>query len=478
MKTAILTLVSLILAAAAPGADKPTRNPGDRRGNVPVRRLTVRPAGAPKPALRCRLLPGVLDQTPGNAAQLYYLASEVGGNGTKASVQEKVRKWLATPPADLPRGEVRDLLKGYEAALRQVELAARREYCHWDLPIRSEGFSLIVPPLSKHRALAGLLALRARLAAAEGRTDRAVHDLQTLFAMSRHLGEGPTLIQALVAAAIAELGLDQVEDLIEAPGLPNLYWALTMLPRPFVSLRRSMQFEADGLYLAFPRLRGITKAGLSRAQWQAVTEELARALGMIQGSPGSEAGNWKGKVGLIALGIYAYPRAKKYLLAKGRTLAEIEALPVQQVVALYYLDSYQRLRDEQIKWFYVPYWQAHAGLERAADRIRIAARRDPGNIFMVLLPALSRAYFATTKIDRRIAALRCIEAVRMYAARHGGRLPASLQDVKDVPIPPDPVTGKPFDARIVGRSMRLFAPAPKGSRPRDGFVYEVEFRND
>ena len=43
-----------------------------------------------------------------------------------------------------------------------------------------------------------------------------------------------------------------------------------------------------------------------------------------------------------------------------------------------------------------------------------------------------------------------MEAVHLYAAGHDGKLPASLGDVKDVPIPDDPVTGQPFGYRLVG----------------------------
>ena len=37
--------------------------------------------------------------------------------------------------------------------------------------------------------------------------------------------------------------LDRVEELISQPGAPNLYWALTALPRPLVSMREALETE-------------------------------------------------------------------------------------------------------------------------------------------------------------------------------------------------------------------------------------------
>ena len=52
----------------------------------------------------------------------------------------------------------------------------------------------------------------------------------------------------------------------------------------------------------------------------------------------------------------------------------------------------------------------------------------------------------------------------MYAAQNG-KWPAALADVTDVPLPTDPMTGKPFEYRVTGEQGRLAAPASRrGSR--------------
>jgi hypothetical protein len=54
--------------------------------------------------------------------------------------------------------------------------------------------------------------------------------------------------------------------------------------------------------------------------------------------------------------------------------------------------------------------------------------------------------------------LRVLEALRICAARHGDKLPDELANVNDVPVPNDPVTGKPFDYHRDGDKAYLNGP--------------------
>ena len=62
------------------------------------------------------------------------------------------------------------------------------------------------------------------------------------------------------------------------------------------------------------------------------------------------------------------------------------------------------------------------------------------------------------RIDREVASLRVIEALRIYAARHDGRLPERLDDIDQVPVPNNPATGKPFVYRLEGTTGILDLP--------------------
>jgi DNA-directed RNA polymerase specialized sigma24 family protein len=129
-----------------------------------------------------------------------------------------------------------------------------------------------------------------------------------------------------------------------------------------------------------------------------------------------------------------------------------ESRPDEQSVLIYWIDHYNITRDEIFKWFALPYWQANKGVDRAYERLDKLVKDKDDSIFLgaTFLPALSRAHYLCTRLDRRIATLRCIEAIRIHAAGHGGGLPASLSDINEVPIPLDPVTGKAFEYRLEG----------------------------
>ena len=59
-----------------------------------------------------------------------------------------------------------------------------------------------------------------------------------MFAMARHMGEHPTLIGGLVGISIATAAIGPMEEMFEQPGSPNLYWALTKLPSPLISIEK------------------------------------------------------------------------------------------------------------------------------------------------------------------------------------------------------------------------------------------------
>lgn len=439
-------------------------------------RLTVQPADEPRPALKYQLLPSILDRTEGDAAALYYLAMTFTTREHTNKMRDRIRVWIKTPPKklleELPVDEARRVLSGYSAALRHIELAARRETCDWGLPIRTDGYNITLPSLGRYKELARVLAVKARLEIAEGRYEQAVRTLSTGYGMARHLAEGPTLVHDLVGVAITSLMSEQVQELIQSEGSPNMYWALASLPRPVVSLREAMDYESSSLYMAYPQLRGLADKQLSPEQWRAMTDEFAKIRDMIHGEPSGTSA----KLFMTAWAIKLYPEAKQSLISKGRMREQVEAMPVQQVIAIHCLESYDYWKDELFKWYCLPYWQGREGMQKAGAAFRKWNKTNRGNPFTALLPTLSRAYFIRVKTDRRIAALRCIEAVRMFAAKNEGRLPKRLDELTDAPVPIDPVTGKGFDYKVEGNTFTLDAPAPPGMLAKEGERYVVTIR--
>ncbi len=489
MKHRVVCLVLLLTAATVARAQAP---------DGPIK-LTVRPAAAPTPALKYVLLPELADTQPGNAALDYQRAHsfEWWTYVRRLPYYHELADWL-----DRPLAEIHDKISFIRnfSALKEVDIGARRESCDWQMTerLRKEGIGLLLPDVQGFREYATMLAMRCRLEIADKKYADAIYTLQTSFALGRHVSEMPTLISGLVGNAICTVTLGRVEELMQAPGAPNLYWALTDLPRPLIDLRKGLQGEKlsvdaefrrrhyqpsfhmrgeDQLVDAeFPELKTLESERLSPQAQQRILKKLAflQAISGDNSRPG-----WNNKLGFVPLVLKGYPAAKRALIAQGRKPEDVAAIPVIQVIVIDALQQYRRLRDDTFKWTSVPYPQARPQWIKLRAEIRATAREHPGAApLLALVPAIEKVYEATLRLDRRVAALRCIEAVRLYAAGHGGKLPAKLSDISEVPIPNDPVTGKSFVYQVNGDRVTLHGPPLADGQPALHFPlhYELTFK--
>ena len=456
-----MVLPILVFALAAPP------NP-----DLPVYRLAVRPAAAPSPALRYKLLPELRDRQSGNAVTLYYKAfSPDWQTYRKQEFQEALDAAVDLPPGELRKSPAAPIARS--RMLEAVDDAARRTYIDWELlpGIRKEGIGLLLPDAQGMRSFGQLLAIRARLDVADGKFDKAVYGLQTGFALARHFCQAPTLIHGLIGAAVAHQMFPQIEFLIQQPGAPNLYWALADLPRPLIDLRTAYQGERLFLDWIAPgvrdRVADPTAPPMSPDQLQECMDRLAQ----IEGNGGSRTPNPVARLALAAMAAQRYPMARAWLMTRGWTAAQIDALPVTQAALMYEVYDYDRHYDEAMKWHTQPPAVAAAGLEEFERQLkREVADQGPASFARLLLPATQKVFQSSLRVDRRIAALQCVEAVRLYAAAHDGRPPAALVDITEVPVPADPATGKPFEYSRRADTAVLTAPATTAAT---AFSYEV-----
>lgn len=462
---AVLCLAHAALAAEPKAAaKKPEEAP-------PTIRLTLRPAAEPRPALKYHLLPPLLDRQPGNAAVFYNKAALMYQQNPELVKQgDKVSQWNDLPLDKLPLDEIEKTLAPWSTVFAEIGFAVKREQCDWQLPIREQvPFTILLPEFQTLRAVARALRLKARWQVAKRQYNDAVDTLANMYAMARHCGAGQTLIQGLVGISFVGMIAQIQEDLAGQPGAPNLYWALTWLPRPFIDLRQADEFEMETIYLWMPELRRLDQSRSADA-WRDLFDGLAGGLADFE-SVGD-----KNEERLILLGkaIQGYPRAKQELIAAGRLPEQVEAMPVAQVLLLHTMRTYDDLRDNQFKWMGLPFWQAHDGLEQAASKLgHEARRREIIPLAQLFLPAVQHASNAQARGERTIAMLRTIEALRLYAAAHDGRLPKQLDDIGEVPVPHDPLTGGPFIYESSDNTAVLEAPLLNGMAPQLGKRYEI-----
>jgi tetratricopeptide (TPR) repeat protein len=89
-----------------------------------------------------------------------------------------------------------------------------------------------------------------------------------------------------------------------------------------------------------------------------------------------------------------------------------------------------------------------------------------------------KMHLLMNRLDRHIATLQCIEALRLHAGAHGGKFPKELSDVTDISIPADPVTQKPFIYRRISSQAVLEAPDSKGADVKEAMRYELNLKEE
>jgi hypothetical protein len=407
-----------------------------------VIRLTVRPMAAPKPALHYVLLPELMELTPGNPIPNYVkclLDQDSSGAESLSS-----------------------------SALRQADIAARMDKPDWQilLKVKTDGVGLLLPDLQKLRTLASGLKDRFHDEVVQRRFEDAFVTAKTLFAMSRHLGEHPTLIGDLVGIAIAFVAIGPLEEMLEQPGCPNLYWALTNLPCPLVSLERGVEGERVMIHSEL-RLLDNTNP-MSADQIKKLTTHIDKLL-ELDSKPKKGVRGWLNERIKDEKIVQA---ARRRLVEYGIAEERVARFPADQVLLLDEKREYEVLRDEIMKLMTLPVWQA--------EKMGVWGKPLPQGIepnkplFAFLLPAIHKVRFAQARLEQRVALLRHVEALRMYAAEHDGKLPAKLSDLP-VPVPDDPFTGKPFRYEVDGPTAHLRGSPPKGQEkiPAYNLHYEV-----
>src|SRR5262249_52451164 len=157
---------------------------------------------------------------------------------------------------NLAPGPMKEYLKTWQLALHELDDAARTGRCDWQQAgkLKPEDIGALLSPLQVDREMVRYLVLRTRVELAENRFDDAVYSIQTGLQTGKHVAEGSSMIQALVGIAITNVMLVRLEEFVQRPGAPNLYWALTALPQPLLDPRTALDGEYRLITSAIPGL--------------------------------------------------------------------------------------------------------------------------------------------------------------------------------------------------------------------------------
>jgi len=452
MKHALL-LPSLVLAAICATAL------AQQQQDAPVA-VTIHPQKIAAPELKYRLLPDAADLVPGNAAQVYLLAfgQRIEGLGSL-----EFNHMVEAPDNEFPLDKARRLLAQHQVvvALNDLQLAAHRQSCTWDLTDREQGFNSQAFNYLDGNAqwYGGLIYLSARVAIVDGRFDAASSALQTGFALSRNLANGAPLSQSMAALYVHSLMRAGVLHWAQYANAPNLYWPLLNLPSRYSTIRAAIENETAMVDRTFP---GLDRArNLSTDESRDILRRLSTEIGRHD------------QVQTILQMMRDYPRAKREVVESGLLTSQAaQAIPANSLTLMWYHDQYRRALDNLTKYLALPPWQAEPRSRETLNAIMDADR--PFNPLISILPHYPDAILRFADADRRVAMLATLEALRNYAAEHQNTLPDSLDQLSpQTPAPIDAITGKPFAYQKAADGATLSAPAPENTRAVNARTWKI-----
>jgi hypothetical protein len=450
------------------------------------REMTVTPSLEPQPALKYRLLPLAPELKEGNAVPIYLRLNHEQSDEARKYWSETPQQWNELPLRAVPLAETHKFMDGLARFYRQFDYGARRKTAEWNYTLEQpDPIGIVLPDLQSMRKYAPMLVLRARVQIAEGDYEGAARSFETGFAFGRQVGEeSPFVIGGLVGLAIVNMHADRIPEWIERPDSPNLYWALTALPRPLIGLRRQMEFEQRVPEMQFPDLADLDRPRAA-AEWDAALKRFrteARRIdplinGPVEGIKPADKQPPPPDPDEPAVKSPDLAAARHFVAKRwGRSAAEVDAMPPAQVLLLYISGEYSDLRDDVFKLTYLPFSQAHPRIPEAAQRLKAATGGEGVRLAKLFLPAVAKVMTAQVRLERKIALLRTVEALRIHAAAHKGQLPDSLDQVTAAPVPLDPGTDKPLEYHRDGATATLASRLPGEPLESTGLRYRVTVR--
>jgi hypothetical protein len=461
----VITLVCLLSSRSV--AAEEVANGADEK------ELTVVPRRIDTPVLKRRLFPAEHELREGNAATIllrlpwdltHFFAEEV----------PKFKTYLEIPLAD--DGRIREAGEGLPDYLyTELRRAAFRRTADWEYPLREGPVGGIrLPDVQGGREIIGRgLSVWIRFQIVNGQLDEARQGILVGLANARHYARTPFIVCQLAPAVFANMMLDRLEELIQQPECPNFYWSLTAVPNPIVDIRKAFEFECKMLERSVDELDDLQQVRSSE-QWHDLAGRLIEYLEKEYQSvrqPGDDFSADRERI--LDLARKELPNLQPHLGNRVAVMSEGE-LTVQwflakrseiseRIAACSSLESpvaIERLRplDEEIQKF----------------------KKESGLPCFFTMEKPLEAYLAAVRFDRRVAALRVVEAIRHYAATHDGTLPERLEQLSATPAPRDTLTGKPFEygANLKTGRFRVVAPGiVVDDKPYNAITLEVRFKS-
>ena len=438
--------------------------------SAPWRELTLSPREIERPLLKYRLMPAEHELVDGNAAPIILrLPWDQSPYLSKAfPTLHEYRHMTLDDPRLLNAKNVFP-----PRFYHELKRAAFRRTADWEYPIGEKPFEeILLPDVQWGRGFVGYgLSVWIRYHIAHGHIDEAREGILVGLANSRHYGRSPFVITQLVCVAIDSMILDRLEELLSQPECPNMYWALTVLPRPLIDISPSVEMQERFLEMTVEGLNNLDRLE-TEDQWSQLVRRVLRMF-LVRQANGQFPELADVELRQILQRLAERARAE----AKFEDFADRVAAMSNAEAGLRWFLDHQREQLQELTALTsfdpkvaIPRLEAlHQRSESFRSEFGISGLL--GNDFPL------QGYLGVNKIQRRIDALRVVEAIRNYAATHAGELPATPDNIVETPIPDDPLTGKPFRYEVVEGAAELSAPGIEVEDKEIGAIrYRIELR--
>ena len=485
-----IRLTILVLAVAALSASWPpayaapaTQPTGDSRS------FMLTPAALPVPALKYRFDFPLDQQLDGNAALSYFQATTMFPPPSADDKTGEARFGSVTAAdVELESDEefestIEEKLPWFDTGMPYFMLdASKRTNTDWEIPLRENGSSGLLPHLNRQHDLNLYVIAKARLALIRGETDQAINLARAGILQADRI-DGGDVATVNHAASIGLQGrmMGAVARIMQHPASPNLYWALRSIPSPTRNLARAIDGSNALTFIDVPELGGTRQGELTEDVWtkavSGLRSKLANVAAQMHGNDEErrDLATRASDLQQIAANEQAIlPSATAHYAATRKiSLKDAAAIGNAKLVDVFYFEMWQANAEQFLAAASLPYSQMLPLMKAANDDYNRLKKQQASNPFFAYDLSPYRVVIKNAQLDQTIAALAAIEAIRAYAADHDGALPPSLDAITQAPPPENPLTGKPFSYKVIGDQAVLSDDVPLVVCP---LKYEIQMR--
>jgi hypothetical protein len=483
-------------------------------------KITVSPAELPYPLLKYRFNVYVTEIEAGNAAPLYEEAiaklaeiqqsRERGVYQSEGYARAKFPELFKIPQDKIEENAVEklrfnafplktnytkvydvvtpsqelQLFQSLDSVYKLVEKASRKRECDWSYRRKLEGIATLLPEVQGLRQLGRYLQSKANWEIRNGNYDDAIKTIRLGWRITEHMEQSdfPCLVTLLVSTAIKGVMMGQIQLLSTQPDAPNLYPALTQIYRGNNLMQKGMQCEQYFWMLMnsnpakFQELFENVSEKSSKEDCKQLLEDIVTTFAQVMQDFKNFDKEAAAKNLTTIISVACYPLGKEWLLTRGLTEAEINNLSVYQVVTPYIAQRIKATYDRML---------VTAKLPIDADKVvtffdekEVTQMESPVDVYLSLfVPATMAAQKAFLRTEQALDLLLLKEAIRYHAATNDGKLPNSLDDIKQLHVNKIGATNnKPFKYQSKNNTATIDYYIPAYSDSRLEIIVEKEVK--